>query len=107
MLAEEMVCPQSTEGAVECESPTEGGAGEREGGRRCEGRLRYKKLKQRLQVLSEQVMDQGLLKDPKDIASPNKARLMKLALELEKALRTQAVEYPLVESLLREVQKIL
>lgn len=53
------------------------------------------------------MQDQGLLKDPRDIASPNKSRLMKLALELEKALRTQAIEYPLLESLLREIAKIL
>jgi hypothetical protein len=81
---------------------------DREGGRRAlEGKLRYKKLKQRLNALSEQVIDQGLLKDQRDITSPNKSRLMKLALELEKSLRTQAIEYALVESLLKEIQKIV
>jgi hypothetical protein len=80
---------------------------DRESRRGAEGRQRYKKLKQRLNALSEQVQDQGLLKDPRDTASPNKSRLMKLALELEKALRTQAIEYPLLESLLKEIAKIL
>lgn len=32
---------------------------------------------------------------------------MKLALELEKALRTQAIEYPFLESHLKEITKIL
>jgi hypothetical protein len=32
---------------------------------------------------------------------------MKLSLELEKSLKTQAIDYPLVESILREIQKIV
>lgn len=47
-----------------------------------ESKLKYKKLKQKLAVLCEQIQDQGLLKDQKDVASPNKSRLVKLALEL-------------------------
>jgi hypothetical protein len=47
-----------------------------------ENKLKYKKLKQKLNVLSEQIQDQGLLKEQKDTTSPNKSRLMKLALEL-------------------------
>jgi hypothetical protein len=73
----------------------------------AESKLKYKKLKQKLAVLCEQIQDQGLVKDQKDVASPNKSRLVKLALELEKSLRTQAIDYPLVESLLREIQKIV
>jgi hypothetical protein len=72
-----------------------------------ESKLKYKKLKQKLAVLCEQIQDQGLVKDQKDVASPNKSRLVKLALELEKSLRTQAIDYPLVESVLREIQKIV
>ena len=53
---------------------------ERELRRSGEGKLRYKKLKQRLAYLSEQMQDQGLVKEQKDMASPNKSRLMKLAL---------------------------
>jgi hypothetical protein len=64
-------------------------------------------LKQKLNLLSEQILDQGLLKDQKDITSPNKSRLLKLAIELEKSIRTQAIDYQLIEPLLREIQKIL
>lgn len=53
---------------------------ERELRRSGEGKLKYKKLKQRLAWLSEQMQDQGLVKEQKDITSPNKSRLMKLAL---------------------------
>jgi hypothetical protein len=81
---------------------------EKEGLRRSlENKLKYKKLKQKLAVLCEQIQDQGVLKDQKDVASPNKSRLVKLALELEKSLKTQAIDYTLVESLLREIQKIV
>jgi len=58
-------------------------------------------------MLSEQILDQGLIKDQKDMTSPNKSRLLKLAIELDKAIRTQAVDYQQVESILREIQKIV
>lgn len=81
---------------------------EREAGRKLsENKLKYKKLKQKLAALCEQIQDQGFLKDQKDLTSPNKSRLVKLALELEKSLMTQAIEYPLVESLLLQIQKIV
>lgn len=73
----------------------------------AENKIKHKKLKQKLNLLSEQILDQGLLKDQKDITSPNKSRLLKLAIELEKSIRTQAIDYQLVEPLLREIQKIL
>ena len=41
------------------------------------------------------------------MTSPNKSRLLKLAIELEKAIRMQAVDYQLVESILKEIQKIV
>ena len=72
-----------------------------------ENKLRYKKLKQKLNVLCEQIQYQGFMKDQKDVTSQNKSRLMKLALELEKSLKTQAIDYALVESLLKEIQKIM
>lgn len=54
---------------------------EREAGRRpSENKLKYKKLKQKLAALCEQIQDQGFLKDQKDLTSPNKSRLVKLAL---------------------------
>lgn len=81
---------------------------EREAGRKLsENKLKYKKLKQKLAALCEQIQDQGFLKDQKDLTSPNKSRLVKLALELEKSLKTQAIDYPLVESLLLQIQKIV
>ena len=58
-------------------------------------------------MLSEQILDQGLFKDQKDITSPNKSRLLKLAIELDKAIRTQAVDYQQVESIQKEIQKIV
>lgn len=70
---------------------------EKENARRLlDNKLKYKKLKQKLNLLTEQIQDQGLLKDQRDITSPNKSRLMKLALELEKSIKTQAVDYTLV-----------
>ncbi len=62
----------------------------------AENKLKHKKVKQKLNVLSEQILDQGLLKDQKDITSPNKSRLLKLSIELEKSIKTQAIDYPLV-----------
>lgn len=47
-----------------------------------ENKARYKKLKQRLNFLCEQIQEQGFFKDQKDTTSPNKSRLVKLALEL-------------------------
>ena len=41
------------------------------------------------------------------MTSPNKSRLLKLAIELDKAIRIQAIDYPQVESILREIQKIV
>lgn len=41
------------------------------------------------------------------MTSPNKSRLLKLAIELEKAIRMQAVDYQLLESILKEIQKIV
>jgi len=61
-----------------------------------ENRLKYKKIKQKLNNLSEQFQDQGLFKEQKDITSPNKSRLLKLAIELEKSVKTQATDYQLV-----------
>ncbi len=56
---------------------------EKESARRLlDNKLKYKKLKQKLNQLTEQIQDQGLLKDQRDITSPNKSRLMKLSLEL-------------------------
>lgn len=69
--------------------------------------MRLKKLKQKLSALSEQAIEQGLLKEEKDLTSSNKSRLLKLALELEKSLKTQAIEYGAVESILKEIQKIV
>jgi uncharacterized coiled-coil protein SlyX len=46
----------------------------------AENKLKYKKLKQKLNLLTEQLQDQGLFKDQKDTNSPNKSRLLKLAL---------------------------
>ena len=60
-----------------------------------------KKLKQKLSVLSEHILDQGVLKEPRDTTSPNKSRLMKLALELERTIKTQAVDYQTLEGILR------
>lgn len=42
------------------------------------------------------MLDQGWLKDQKDLTSPNKSRLMKLAIELEKSMKTQAKDYVLL-----------
>lgn len=81
---------------------------EKENSRRlAESKLRHKKLKQKLNQLSEQLLDQGLHRDPKDTTSPNKSRLLKLSLEAEKALRTQAIDYLLLEGLLRDTLRIL
>lgn len=81
---------------------------EKESSRRlAENKLRHKKLKQKLNQLSEQLLEQGLHKDPKDTTSPNKSRLLKLALEAEKALHTQAIDYFLLEGILRDILKIL
>ena len=81
---------------------------EKENSRRlAESKLRHKKLKQKLNQLSEQLLDQGLHRDPKDTTSPNKSRLLKLSLEAEKALRTQAIDYFLLEGLLRDTLRIL
>jgi hypothetical protein len=81
---------------------------EKENARRlAESKLRHKKVKQKLNALTEQILDQGLLREQKDITSSNKSRLLKLSIELERAFQTQAVEYPLVESLLKEIQKIV
>ena len=46
----------------------------------AENKFKYKKLKQKLNLLTEQLQDQGLFKDQKDTTSPNKSRLLKLAL---------------------------
>lgn len=35
------------------------------------------------------------------MTSPNKSRLLKLAIELDKVIRTQAIDYQQVESFLR------
>lgn len=73
----------------------------------AENKLKYKKLKQKLNLLTEQLQDQGLFKDQKDTTSPNKSRLLKLALQLEKSLQTQAIDYQLLESILKEIHKIV
>ena len=70
-------------------------------------KVRHKKLKQKLNLLSEQLLEQGPLKEQKDITSSNKSRLLKLAIELDKAVRMQAVDYLLAESILRDIQKII
>ena len=40
------------------------------------------------------------------MTSPNKGRIMKLALELERTVRMQAIDYPVLEGLLKELLKI-
>ena len=60
-----------------------------------------------MNLLSEQLLEQGHLKEQKDITSSNKSRLLKLAIELDKAVRMQAVDYLLAESILRDIQKII
>ncbi len=47
------------------------------------------------------------MKEQKDVTSPNRARLLKLSIELEKTAKSQAPEYPVLESQLREVAKIV
>jgi hypothetical protein len=41
------------------------------------------------------------------VTSPNKARLLKLSIELEKTGKSQAPDYPVLECQLREVVKIV
>jgi hypothetical protein len=53
------------------------------------------------------MQEQGLIKDQRDITSPNKSRLMKLAIELEKAVKALATDYLQVEGFLKEIQKIV
>lgn len=83
-------------------------AAEKESARKLtETKLRHKKLRQKLALLSELFLDQGLLKEHRDMTSPNKGRLLKLAIELDRSIRTQAIDYQLVESILKEIQKIV
>lgn len=64
-------------------------------------------MKRRLTSLCSQHQDKCLIKDNREVSSPNKSRILTLAIEFEKNTLNQTKDYQLLETKLKEIQKIL
>lgn len=58
-----------------------------------ENKLRYRRLKQKLTSLCGEHQEKFLTKINKEVSSPNKSRLLTLAIEFEKMTLNQTKDY--------------
>ena len=68
-----------------------------------QSRLKYRRLKQRLQGMSYRHEELSL---GRELPSSNKPRMMKLAIELEKQVHNQVKDYSLIDNTLRELWNV-
>lgn len=64
-------------------------------------------MKRKLASVCGQHQDKWAIKESKEVSSPNKSRILTLAIEFEKYTLNQTKDYQILESKLKEIHKIL